>query len=167
MVVECMVTMLYWGLYIFKRDLILDKEVTDAVGPPPLFMDTSGHLIPFLAMIAEFMFSRSSKRHLYEQRVFHVIGISVFTFGYFSWIMYLFRDDGKFPYPFLRVMSNSTRFVFTFFTMFLGFFVYGVASRAYLHYHSTEDDLPVYEEEFYDDEEDIWREKNYELINKN
>ena len=155
LVIETMITMLYWGLYFGHNDLILDNEGKDAADSvPPFFMDTAGHLIPFIAMLSEFLFSRSSKRHLYEQRIFHLIAIVVFTFGYFVWILYLFSENNKFPYPFLRLMSPAARVVFTVFSMFLGLFIYGVASRAYIKYHATEDDLPVYEEEYYEDEEE-------------
>lgn len=148
-----MITMLYWGLYFGCIDLILDPATKQAVGGvPPFFMDTSGHLVPFLAMLAEFLFTRSSKRHLYEQRFFHLLAITIFTFGYFTWILYLFHDKNNFPYPFLRLMNPAARVVFTVVSMFLGVFVYGVASRAYFKYYATEDDLPIYDEEYYDDE---------------
>jgi hypothetical protein len=159
LVIETMITLLYWGLYFLHTDLILDKDSVTAAGMlPPFFMDTSGHLMPFIAMVAEFLFTRSSKRHLYEQRAFHLVAIVIFTFGYFSWILHLFKDTNKFPYPFLRLMNPLARVVFTVFSMFLGLFIYGVACRAYFKFHATEDDLPVLEKEYYDDveeEEDV------------
>ena len=155
MVIETMITMLYWGLYFGHNDLILDRESKEAAGGvPPFFMDTAGHLVPFIAMLAEFLFTRSSKRHLYEQRFFHLLAITVFTFGYFTWILYLFHENNKFPYPFLRLMNPAARVIFTVFSMFLGVFVYGVASRAYFKYHATDGDLPIYDEEYYEDEDE-------------
>lgn len=147
-----MITLLYWSIYFFDHDLILNQETMTAIGgTPPFFMDSAAHLIPFVAMLAEFLFTRSSKRVLYEQRVIHLFAIAIFTFGYFVWILYLFNDDpSKFPYPFLRVLSSAGRLTFTIFSMFMGLFIYGVATRAYFKYHATEGDLPVYEEELYE-----------------
>lgn len=152
LVVEAMITMLYWSLYFTDKRLILDEETFKAIGPPPLFMDTAAHLVPFIAMIAEFLFSRTSKSHLYNNRIIHIIAIIMMTFGYFVWILYLFNENEQFPYPFLRIINQPARIAFTFFSSCLGLFIYGIASRAYMKYHATEDDLPVLEEKFYDDE---------------
>lgn len=155
LVIESMITLLYWSIYFFDYDLILNQETIAAIGGvPSFFMDSAGHLVPFIAMLAEFLFTRSSKRYLYEQRVIHLIAIALFTFGYFIWIIYLFNDDhSKFPYPFLRVMSPAGRITFTVFSMFMGLFIYGTATWAYLKYHATEGDLPVYEEELYEEDD--------------
>lgn len=155
LVIESLIFSLYWLLYFAAPEMIHDKDATEANnGPPPLFMDTSGHLIPFIAMLSDFMMTRSSKKHLYEHRVYHIISITVFIFGYFIWISYLFNDNLKFPYPFLREMSAPARIIFTFLSVFLGLFIYGVICRAYFKFNATENDLPVIEEEFYDDEEE-------------
>lgn len=117
-------------------------------------MDTAGHLVPFVSMLFEFLYSRTSKRHLHEQRLVHLSAISIFTFGYFAWILYLFNEDKNFPYPFLRMMNHAGRTAFTVFAMFLGLFIYGLANRAYLKYHATEDDLPLETTIYYDDDDD-------------
>lgn len=117
-------------------------------------MDTAAHLIPFISMLFEFFYSRTSKHHLREQRLMHLTAISIFTIGYFVWILYLFNEDNKFPYPFLRMMNHAGRTAFTVFAMFLGLFIYGVANRAYLKYHATEDDLPLDTTEYYYDDDD-------------
>ena len=155
LVIEAMIAGLYWGLYFFASNMIHDPDALAANGgPPPLFMDTAAHLVPFLAMLSDFMMTRSSKKHLYEHRVFHIIAIVVFVLGYFLWILYLFHDNEKFPYPFLKEMSPPVRVAFTIFNAFMGLFIYGVITRAYLKFHETEDDIPVLEKQYYEDEEE-------------
>ena len=153
--VEAMITFLYWGLYFFASDMIHDRDALACNnGPPPLFMDTAAHLVPFLAMLSDFMMTGSSKKHLYENRVSHIMAIVIFVLGYFFWILYLFHGNEKFPYPFLREMSPPVRVAFTIVNAFIGLFIYGVICRAYFMFHETEDDIPVLEEEFYEDLEE-------------
>ena len=155
LVVEAMISLLYWTLYFAKSSMIHEDAAIKANnGPPPLFMDTAAHLIPLIAMFSDFMMTRSSKKHLYEHRVIHLIAITVFIFGYFIWIMYLFNGNEKFPYPFLREMSPPIRIAFTVFNTFIGLFIYGVICRAYFMFHATEDDLPALEEKCYEDIEE-------------
>ena len=153
--VESLITVLYWVLYFLASNMIHHKDaLVSNNGPPPLFMDTAAHLIPFIAMLSDFMMTRSSKKHLYEHRVIHIIAIAVFIFGYFIWILYLFNDNQKFPYPFLKEMNPPVRIAFTVFNTCVGLLIYGVICRAYFMFHATEDDLPVLEEKIYDDEEE-------------
>lgn len=87
----------------------------------------------------------------------HLISIAGFTFSYFAWILFLFKDNNMYPYPFLREMNRASQTAFTVFSMFLGLFLYGMASHAYIKYHASENDLAVDEEEYEedDDEEDV------------
>lgn len=151
-----MISLLYWSFYFISSDLIHDADALAANGGPPhLFMDTAAHLVPFLAMLSDFMMTRSSKKQLYEHRVYHITAIAAFVFGYFIWILYLFNENEMFfPYPFLREMSPPIRIVFTVVNTFVGLFIYGVICRAYFMFHATEDDLPILEEKYYDDEEE-------------
>ena len=152
LVVEVLITVLYWGLYFIDTKLIHDEDRWTETGHvPPIFMDTAAHLIPVIAMSTEFLFSRTSKRNLYENRIVHLFAVVIFTFGYFVWILYLFNDTQHFPYPFLRMISAPARVAFTVFSSVLGVFVYGVITYAYSKYHATEGDLPVLAEEFYDE----------------
>lgn len=156
LVIETLITLLYWSLYYFASKLIHDEDATLANnGPPHLFMDTAAHLIPFLAMLSDFMMTRSSKKQLYEHRVYHLTAITIFVFGYFIWILYLFTGNEQyFPYPFLREMTPPVRIAFTIFNTVVGCLLYGVICRAYFMFHATEDDLPVLEEILYYDEEE-------------
>ena len=103
-------------------------------------MDTAAHLVPFLAMLSDFMMTRSSKKHLYEHRVFHIIAIVVFVLGYFVDPL-PFPRQWKFPYPF-EGNESTVRVAFTIFNAFMGLFIYGVITQAYLKFHETEDDIP-------------------------
>lgn len=112
-------------------------------GKPHPFVDTAAHLIPFVYLIFEFFYSRSTKAYLYRQRFMHLSTIFIFSFTYFLWITYLFGENNKFPYPFLSEIGSNGRVAFSVFAIVLGLYVYGLASMAYLKFHQAEQVEPV------------------------
>jgi hypothetical protein len=134
-VVEGMIASLYWSLYFISKELILHKDTILEKGAPPLFMDTAAHGIPFVYLLCEFFYSRSSVGHVRRQRALHIITIASFSLLYNVWIFYLFRHDNGFPYPFLQEIGGEGRAVFAIIGTSVGVYLYGLMFMGLSRYH--------------------------------
>ena len=145
--IEGMIALLYWSLYFVDPNLILDHYTYKRSGPPPFFMDTSAHAIPFFYLFAEFFYSRASLSRVRQQRSLHIIFISCFSIFYNVWIHHLFSEDGAFPYPFLQMIGQECRTAFAMIGTAIGVYLYGVFFSGFSRFHKQVDGSMVAEDD--------------------
>ncbi|KAI7850985.1 FAR-17a/AIG1-like protein [Circinella umbellata] len=102
---EGLITLLYWPMVIYSKDLLQHQEVPFVL---PLPLDMSLHLWPAVLLWIDFLlfdieFVRS-KTHIYV--------IYIFTLLYLGWSSYCFARNGFWVYPFLAEFSTIGRATF-------------------------------------------------------
>jgi hypothetical protein len=121
MPVEITISAIYWPLILLAPQLMLppdlarapDADVTAAAaGQPlvflPLWMDLGLHAVPAAALIIDFfVLERKYRPPMSTWVAFAVAG--TFTTAYVTWAEHCAAINGKFPYPFLTIMSFEDR----------------------------------------------------------
>ncbi|KAI9270646.1 FAR-17a/AIG1-like protein [Phascolomyces articulosus] len=102
---EGLISLLYWPMVIYSKDLLQHQEVPFVL---PLPLDMSLHLWPAVLLWIDFLvfdvdFQRSKS---------HILTIYAFTFLYFGWSTYCFTRNGFWVYPFLAEFSTIGRATF-------------------------------------------------------
>lgn len=106
LVLEAVVTSIYWPLRLFFVHLIFQKNPNYASKGRqeylPLNVDLCLHLLPFLGMATNFFKFKQGKFKINDNKVILSI-CSLLGISYIFWLKYLIPADGKYPYPFLDI----------------------------------------------------------------
>ncbi|CAD6566640.1 MAG: hypothetical protein TREMPRED_002876 [Tremellales sp. Tagirdzhanova-0007] len=129
MPVEIVVASIYWPLVLFAPSLMFPSKPVDSATEPssqtadllfriPLWMDLSMHAVPALVLLLGKSFHTTVPRYFFfvERRYTRpssTVGAAslAVSFGtvYSLWVEYCATINGRFPYPFLNVMSPVQR----------------------------------------------------------
>lgn len=106
LVLESVVTSVYWPLRIFFTHLIFQKNPNYAHKSRneylPLHIDMCLHLFPFIGMLVNFYYFKKDKFVIKNNTV--VLSVCyVFGLAYILWLKFLIPEGGKYPYPFLDI----------------------------------------------------------------
>nr|XP_031858838.1 uncharacterized protein CI109_005793 [Kwoniella shandongensis]KAA5525910.1 hypothetical protein CI109_005793 [Kwoniella shandongensis] len=119
--VELVISSIYWSLVLFAPHLMLPSnssagnpsepssaEGMDSLFRIPLWMDISMHLVPALALIADFFLLERKFRP--PQSTYGALLLAT-TFGiaYGFWAEHCASINGQFAYPFLNIMNLEQR----------------------------------------------------------
>ncbi|XBW36695.1 hypothetical protein QEN19_002270 [Hanseniaspora menglaensis] len=104
LVLETVVTSVYWPLRIFFVEMIFQKNPNYASIERskylPLHVDICLHLLPFIGMSLNF-FKYKKGRFALNNTKFVLPVCSALGLAYIFWLKYLIPKGGKYPYPFL------------------------------------------------------------------
>lgn len=124
--VETVVTVYYWGLYHYNRDLLYPKNIDQI----PLLVDILLHFLPAVALWMELLTTiklhRVSKKHIYI--------ITLFAISYMFWTEYCFLRNGYYVYPFMSDLDMKEKIFFTFATIIVGCIVYVISVQIHTVY---------------------------------
>ncbi|TKA77562.1 hypothetical protein B0A55_06633 [Friedmanniomyces simplex] len=99
---ECLISMLYWGLRAVDPKLVLP----DWAPPLPFSADLSFHAVPALALVADLLFFSPP----YTVAFLPALGLSgCIAFGYWFWIERCYRYNNFYPYPLFSVLDTPQR----------------------------------------------------------
>lgn len=106
LVLETVVTSVYWPLKIFFTELIYQKNpnYTDKKRNEylPLHIDMCLHLFPLIGMLINFFYFKKGKFVIKKNTI--VLSVCyAFGLAYIYWLKMLIPADGKYPYPFLDI----------------------------------------------------------------
>lgn len=106
LVLESVVTSVYWPLKIFFTHLIYQKNPNYAQKNRneylPLHIDMCLHLFPFIGMLVNFFYFKKDKFVIKNNTI--VLSICyVFGWTYILWLKFLIPEGAKYPYPFLDI----------------------------------------------------------------
>lgn len=106
LVLESVVTTVYWPLKLFFAHLIYQKNPNYANKKReeylPLHIDMFLHLFPLIGMLINFFYYKKGKFVIKKNTI--VLSVCyAFGFAYIFWLKLLIPADGKYPYPFLDI----------------------------------------------------------------
>lgn len=106
LVLESVVTSVYWPLRIFFVELIFQKNPNYAAKSRshylPLHVDICLHLLPFLGLCINFFKFKKGKFVINSTKI--VLSVcTALGLSYILWLKYLIPVGGKYPYPFLDI----------------------------------------------------------------
>ncbi|OBA26075.1 hypothetical protein HANVADRAFT_49497 [Hanseniaspora valbyensis NRRL Y-1626] len=119
LVLETVVTSVYWPLKIFFVHLIFQKNPNYASKSRseylPLRVDLCLHLLPFLGMAANFFIFKKKKFLIDDSKIVLSLCASLGLL-YIFWLKFLIPEGGKYPYPFLDIPEPWKTIVMLFVT---------------------------------------------------
>ncbi|KXL44785.1 hypothetical protein M433DRAFT_8894 [Acidomyces richmondensis BFW] len=99
---ECLISLLYWGLRMIDPKLVLP----DWAPPLGLAADLSFHAVPSLTLVADLLLFSPP----YTIALPPALGLSgCIAFGYWVWIERCYRFNHFYPYPLFAIMSTTQR----------------------------------------------------------
>ncbi|KAK1071118.1 hypothetical protein LTR74_003499 [Friedmanniomyces endolithicus] len=99
---ECLISMLYWGLRAIDPKLVLPSWQP----PLPVSVDLSFHAVPALALVADLLFFSPP----YTVAFLPAFGLSsCIAFGYWLWIERCYHYNRFYPYPLFTVLDTTQR----------------------------------------------------------
>ncbi|EIW69504.1 hypothetical protein TREMEDRAFT_30965 [Tremella mesenterica DSM 1558] len=121
MPVEIVISSIYWPLVLFRPELMFPPNPVISITPEPssspntdllfripLWMDLSMHAVPGIVLLLDFFLLEPKYRQPASTRGAALLAI-IFGTTYSLWIEYASNINGRFPYPFLTVMTLSQR----------------------------------------------------------
>jgi len=99
---ECLITLLYWGLRAYDTKLVL-PEWAD---PLALHSDLSFHAVPAIGLVLDLLFFSPP----YTIAFLPSLALSfVIAFVYWLWIEHCFHFNDFYPYPIFAILTTSQR----------------------------------------------------------
>ncbi|EMC91055.1 hypothetical protein BAUCODRAFT_160624 [Baudoinia panamericana UAMH 10762] len=99
---ECLITMLYWGLRAIDPKLVLP----DWAPPLSRIADLSFHAAPSIALVTDLLFFSPP----YTIAFLPALGLSgIIAFGYWLWIEQCYHYNNFYPYPIFTLLNTQQR----------------------------------------------------------
>merc|ERR1712136_181634 len=111
----------FWGLYAINREFIYPKKL-DGILP---FWTTQFFHTTIVTILLECVVDRV----VYPSRRKGISLLLLFGAGYLGWISYCSSQSGKWPYPFLRLMSPTAFSIFVAASALMCVFFYIVVEK--------------------------------------
>ncbi|CAI4063956.1 hypothetical protein SKDZ_08G1870 [Saccharomyces kudriavzevii ZP591] len=113
LVLESIVTTVYWPLRLFFVSLIMHGVDSTAKAPFPITVDMAIHLYPILYLLADHYLSGSGLRFKLSNKVAWLIVTSL-AFSYFQYLAFLIdaKRGQAYPYPFLDLEEPYKSIIF-------------------------------------------------------
>ncbi|XP_015268460.1 PREDICTED: androgen-induced gene 1 protein-like [Gekko japonicus] len=99
------VAVVFWGLYAYDRELVYPRELDDV---NPTWLNHSMHTTILPLLFIELVICP----HKYIHPTEGIFGLTVFTFTYLCWIMWVHYASGIWAYPVLGVLNTPGKIVF-------------------------------------------------------
>lgn len=102
---EVLVTLLYWGLAAYDRELLTPPE-----HKIPILLDLSLHALPAVLLVLDFMYLSPAWGTTALRSV--AVDCSIAA-AYLTWLEYCFSRNHWYPYPLLLVLSPEQKVLLT------------------------------------------------------
>ncbi|KAI8391632.1 FAR-17a/AIG1-like protein-domain-containing protein [Radiomyces spectabilis] len=103
--VEGLITVLYWPMVLYNRDLLASPDVAFIL---PLRLDLSLHFWPAVFLWVDFLAFNVEFKRTWR----HIVVIYSFAILYYFWTSYCYSRNQFWVYPFLAEFSDTGRMLF-------------------------------------------------------
>lgn len=142
LVLECVVTTVYWPLKLFFLHLLVKDPTSKMI---PLYVDLCLHLLPMISLLMDYLFFMPKWTITNKTALTTCVVLSSL---YWFWLKQLvdFENGGEYPYSFLNVEHEVTRIFIFQIVCFVGFASFLFFKKVYdIIVHPESEDAEQYE----------------------